>query len=87
MIEGKIKEYGVERKNSYNMDEKGFLIRYLKKMRWVYSKLAFNNSKTKQVVQDGNREWITILVSIYADRTVLSPSLIYQAASGYIQDI
>ena len=40
----------------------------------------------QHVCQDGNREWITILATIYADGSHLSPGLIYQAISGNIQD-
>jgi hypothetical protein len=35
---------------------------------------------------DGNREWITTIACICADTTALSSGLIYQAASGNIQD-
>jgi hypothetical protein len=38
------------------------------------------------MLQDGNREWITLLACICADGTKLTPSLIYQVASGNIQD-
>lgn len=36
--------------------------------------------------QDGSREWITVLATICADGTALSPALIYKAASGDLQD-
>jgi hypothetical protein len=36
LIKAKIKQYEVEPENMYNMDEKGFLIGYLKKMRRIY---------------------------------------------------
>jgi hypothetical protein len=68
------------------MDEKGFLIGYLKKMRRVYFKLVFQTGAVKQVVQDSNREWITVLAAICADGSTLSPSLIYQGVSGNLQD-
>jgi hypothetical protein len=36
--------------------------------------------------QDGSREWITIIITIYADRSSLPPALIYKAVSGDLQD-
>ena len=68
------------------MDEKEFLIGFLKKSRQVFTKTACHNGKVQNAVQDGNREWITILATICADGTSLSPGLIYQAVSGNIQD-
>ena len=59
------------------MDKKGFLIGFLKKLRRISSKAAFNARRVKYTNQDGNREWITILATIYANRTYLSPGLIY----------
>jgi hypothetical protein len=38
------------------------------------------------MLQDGNREWITIIACICADGLALPPALIYQAVSGKIQD-
>jgi hypothetical protein len=56
------------------MDKKGFLIGFLKKLRRIFSKAAFNARRVKYA---SNREWITILATIYANRTYLSPGLIY----------
>jgi hypothetical protein len=42
--------------NIFTIDEKGCLIGYLKKIRRVYSRLAFNSLRGKQVIQDRNRE-------------------------------
>jgi hypothetical protein len=70
----------------YNIDEKGFLIGFLKKVRRVFSKDAFTKGRVQNVSQDGNREWITILATICADGSHLSPGLIYQAISSNIQD-
>jgi hypothetical protein len=36
-------------------------------------------------LQDGSREWITLLATVCADGTALPPSLIYAAASGALQ--
>jgi DDE superfamily endonuclease len=68
------------------MDEKGFLVSMLTKLRRVFSRAVFKSGRVKNTIQDGNREWITVLATICADGTTLSPGLIYQAVSGDIQD-
>jgi hypothetical protein len=70
----------------YNMDKKGFLIGALQKVKRVFTKKAFEAGRLKHVVQDGNREWITVLGAICTDGSTLSPALIYQAVSGNIQN-
>ena len=68
------------------MDEKGFLISILSKMKRVFSRHHYESGKMKHMLQDGNREWITTLACICADGSALTPALIYQAQSGNIQD-
>jgi hypothetical protein len=68
------------------MDKKGFLIRMLLKGLRIFSKRKYKQGNFKQRLQDGNREWITAIACICADGTLLSLALIYQAASGNIQD-
>ena len=70
----------------YNMDEKGFLVGVLSKMKRVFSRRRYEKGGIKQLIQDGNREWITTIACICADGSSLSPALIYQAVSGKIQD-
>jgi hypothetical protein len=68
------------------MDEKGFLIGILTKMKRVFSRRRYEEGGIKQIIQDGNHKWITTIACICADGTSLMPSLIYQALSGNIQD-
>ena len=68
------------------MDEKGFLIGILSKLKRIFSKNAWEKTSLIGAGQDGNREWITIIATICADGSNLSPGLIYQAVSGNIQD-
>jgi hypothetical protein len=68
------------------MDEKGFLIGVLSKMKRIFSKQRYENDGLKRMLQDGNREWITTIACICADGSCLTPALIYQAVSGNIQD-
>jgi hypothetical protein len=82
----KIEEYQITTDNIYNMDEKGFMIGQLQKSHRVFTKDTYKSNKLVVIGQDGNREWITVLATICADGTALSPTLIYKAISGNIQD-
>ena len=82
----KIDEYKISPQNSYNMDKKGFLIGVLCQMKRVFSKEAFKRGKIKGAGQDGNQEWITVLVLICIDGIWIPPALIYQAVLGDVQN-
>jgi hypothetical protein len=86
LLEEKITKYNVEPRHTYNMDEKGFLIGILSKQKRVFSRRRYEEGEIKQMIQDGNREWITTIACICADGTALTPALIYQAVSGKLQD-
>jgi hypothetical protein len=45
------------------------------------TKEAYNSGKITKVKQDGSREFISLLTSIYADSTKIPPALIYKGAS------
>ena len=79
-------EYEIKPENIYNMDEKGFLIGVLPKSKRVFSRRAYECEGIKQRMQGSTREWIITNACICADNTSLSPALIYQAASGNLQD-
>ena len=66
------------------MDEKGFLVGILLKMKRVFSRRRYEEGSIKQLIQDGNREWITTIAVIYADGLALLLRLIYQATTGLI---
>lgn len=68
------------------MDEKGFLISVLTRIKRMFSRRLYEEGKLRSHIQDGNREWITLLACICADGSYLEPALIYQSASGSIQD-
>ena len=86
LLQRKIDQYKVDPRHMYNMDEKGFLIGILAKMKRVFSRRRYEEGGIRQMIQDGNREWITTIACICADGTSLTPALIYQAVSGNIQD-
>ncbi len=85
LLKRQIEQYAITPSNTYNIDEKGFLIGFITKARRVFSKQAFNSKKLLGALQDGSREWITILGAICADGTSLPPMLIYKALSGHLQ--
>ena len=86
LLKKKIEQYHIEPQHVYNMDEKGFLIGVLSKMKRIFSRRRYEEGGIKQIIQDGNREWITTIAVICADGSALSPGLIYQAKTGLIQD-
>jgi len=47
----------------------------------IITKKIYNNRKIKGAAQDGSREFISLLASIYADSTKLPPALIYKGKS------
>jgi hypothetical protein len=70
----------------YNMDGKGCMLGILTRSKRVFSRRLYEEGKIKAHIQDGNREWITLLACICADGLALEPALIYQSASDSIQD-
>jgi hypothetical protein len=68
----------------YNIDEKGFMLGVLTRSKRVFSRRLYEKGKIKAHIQDGNREWMTLLACICADGSHIKPSLIYQSASSSI---
>ena len=85
LVEEKIQQYDIQPSNMYNMDEKGFLIGVMKKSKRIFTKSAYSSKQLLGHVQDGNREWITVLATICADGSWLPPGLIYKASTGNLQ--
>jgi hypothetical protein len=82
----KIDFYEVEPEHTYNMDEKGFIIGAVGRQKRIFSKRLFNKKQFKQMLQDGNLEWISLLACVCADGAALPPALIYAADSKNMQD-
>ena len=82
----KIKFYDVEPRNTYNMDEKGFMVGAIGKQKRIFSRRLFNKKQFQQQLQDGNREWISLIACVCGDGVALPPGLIYAADSKNIQD-
>src|ERR1700761_5498893 len=86
IVQEKWKQYKYAPYNVYNMDEKGFLLGILQKMRRIFTRAWQEQGKLLGMAQDGSRTWITLVACICADGTSLSSALIYPASSGGIQD-
>jgi hypothetical protein len=86
LVKEKVEQYKITPGNTYNMDEKGFLIGKVHKTKRVFSHSWKKQGKLQGAAQDGNRTWITVLATICADGTSLAPGLIYPASTGNLQD-
>ena len=83
MLEQKTKEYNILAQNTYNMDEKGFMIGVSTKQHRIFSKQAFQKGQILANIQDGNRQWITVIATICADGSWLPLGVIF---AGNIRD-
>ena len=81
----KIKEYDIQPSNSYNMDEKGFMIGVIGHSKRLFSRRQWEKKEVTAALQDGNRDWITILAAVCGDGTTLPPGLIYQSKNSTLQ--
>jgi len=86
VLNEKIIQYDIQPHNCYNMDEKGFLISHLQKVKRIFPKALMRTQKLLGFGQDGARNWITLIATICADGSSLPPALIYKAVSGNLQD-
>jgi hypothetical protein len=68
------------------MDEKGFMLGVVGRTKRVFSKASYEAGGRRSIIQDGNREWVTLLACICADGSCLEPALIYASALGSLQD-
>ncbi len=59
----------------------------LTRLKRVFSKVTYDRKGVTTALQDGLREWIIVLACVCADGTALSPSLIFQSASGTLQSL
>jgi hypothetical protein len=80
-----MEEYNIEPRHTYNMDEKGFLTGVIGRSKRIFSKAMWDRGEVKSALQDGNREWMTILACVCADRTALPPGLLFAAANNALQ--
>ena len=70
-----VSEHNIQPKDTYNIDEKGTAIGIIIEERCIVSK----SEKQPKSVQDGNREWCTVIECISLKAQVLSPWIIFKA--------
>jgi hypothetical protein len=85
LLRERIEQYDIEPHHMYNMDEKGFMLGVVGRSKRIFSRTSYKERKRRSTIQDGSREWITLLACICADGSSLEPALIYQSTSGSIQ--
>jgi hypothetical protein len=85
-LKAKLDQYKVLPSDTYNMDEKGFMIGMLQSSKRYFNASEYSSSRLKGAGQDGNREWITIIASVCQEGPPLPPAIIYAAATNNHQD-
>ena len=80
LLHTRMTEFDVLLENTYNMDEKGFMIGVLGKTKRVFDKVLHKQRRFKQASHDGNRDWVTAIGAICADGTTLPPAVSFQPA-------
>jgi hypothetical protein len=85
MSELKMSERCKEPEHTYNMDEKGFMIGRTGRQKRVFSRTSWSKKRFRQVLADGNCEWITVIACVGASGVALSPGLIMAADSDNVQ--
>jgi transposase-like protein len=79
LLHQKITEYHLEARDIYNMDEKGFLIGLIGRSKKIFSRRQWEKKEVRASLQDGSREFLTVLTCCCADGSSLPPALIYAA--------
>ncbi|CAE7021561.1 HTH Tnp Tc5 domain containing protein [Pyrenophora teres f. teres] len=85
LLHRKITEYHLEARDIYNMDEKGFLIGLIGRSKRIFSRRQWEKKEVRASLQDGSREFLTVLACCCADGSSLPPALIYAAKKGAIR--
>jgi hypothetical protein len=85
LLAKKVKEFEVLPRDTYNMDEKVFMIGVIGKTKRVFDKVLHKERRYKQPSHDASREWVTVIGAICADGTPLPPAVIFPAESEKVQ--
>ena len=82
LLHSKMREHGIEERNTYNIDEKGFFVGITARSKRIFTKRTWVEEKRTAAIQDGSRKWITLLACVCASGEALPPALIYEGSSG-----
>ena len=85
LLHQKMAEYDLQPEQTYNMDEKGFAIGVTGRSKRIFDKVLYGKKQFKQSLQDGNREWVTLMACICANGIALPPGIVYAAARRAVQ--
>ena len=85
LLQHTIAKYNITPRHTYNMDEKGFAIGVLTRSLRIFSRASWAKKKVRQSLQDGNREWVSLLACICADGTALPPGVIFASKNSTIR--
>jgi hypothetical protein len=77
LLHSKKREYDLDARDTYNMDEKGFFVGITTRTKRVFSKAVWASRERTAAIQDGNREWLTLLACVCTPGDALPPALIY----------
>jgi hypothetical protein len=86
ILHKKMRKHRIQQRFTYNMNEKGFMLGVEGKTKRWFSKEEWVKGGKRAAIQDGSRQWVTVLASICADGTTLPPGIIYDGKNGNIRD-
>ncbi|KAF2091716.1 hypothetical protein K490DRAFT_70498 [Saccharata proteae CBS 121410] len=85
LLQEKIAQYNIQERNTYNIDEKGFMLGTIRRTKRIFNRQIWERKEVRAALQDGSREWITVIAAICADGTTLPPRIIYAASSDKVR--
>lgn len=78
LLQEAIEDYLITPDNIWNVDEKGFLIGIASKVRRIMTREAYERGRVRQLAQDGNREFITLIACVSAIGKTTPATLLYK---------
>jgi hypothetical protein len=82
LIHKSIARFNIQASNTYNIDEKGFMLGIVGRSKRIFDKRMWEKKEVTAALQDGEREWVTCLATICADGSALPPGIIFAALAG-----
>jgi hypothetical protein len=80
-----ITRHEIKPRQSYNIDEKGFLLGRIRKSKRIFSRASWEQEGIKTNMQDGSREWITTVACICSNGTTIPLVLIFASKNSTLQ--
>ena len=56
MLHSKMEEHGIDERNTYNIDKKGFFVSIAYRRKRIFSKAVYESGERTAAIRDGNRE-------------------------------